>query len=40
MIEVYKIMIGVEKIHKNAPSLNTRTRAHQMKLRGTRFKTN
>uniref|UniRef100_K7EYK2 Reverse transcriptase domain-containing protein n=2 Tax=Pelodiscus sinensis TaxID=13735 RepID=K7EYK2_PELSI len=43
MIEVYKIMSGVERADKEKlfiSSHNRRTRGHQMKLMGSRFKTN
>ncbi|CAM5105037.1 unnamed protein product [Natator depressus] len=43
MVEVYKIMSGVEKVNKEklfTCSHNIRTRGHQMKLMGSRFNTN
>uniref|UniRef100_K7F1Z4 Reverse transcriptase domain-containing protein n=1 Tax=Pelodiscus sinensis TaxID=13735 RepID=K7F1Z4_PELSI len=43
MLEVYKIMSGVERADKEKlfiSSHNRRTRGHQMKLMGSRFKTN
>uniref|UniRef100_A0A674JCF3 Carbohydrate sulfotransferase n=1 Tax=Terrapene triunguis TaxID=2587831 RepID=A0A674JCF3_9SAUR len=42
MIEVYKIMTGIEKVDKEVffTTHNTRTRGHQVKLIRSRFKTN
>lgn len=43
MIEVYRIMNDVEKVHRDLLLIifhNVRTRGHTVKLLGSRFKTN